>query len=529
MHHKVASVFALLALIFAFACSSHAQTTGAPVAGEGVMKPGQSVPFDTQAHPPALTPEQEQIREDAMRRANRPGPPLPVEPGAEIPVPRVAPTPAQPAPVARPLVQEIEEPPAQPGAASTFTLFRATAQGPYSTTTSPIAETQAGTSGPVVFMTGNWFASYSTDSGASFSFVNPYTQFPTLDAGFCCDQTVIYDHTRDLIIWQLQYTYSTTTQKGSYRTAFAKSSAIPSGGWCYYDWSPATFGLGLGLWLDYPHVALSNSFVWYTANVYNSSNQWQRTIIWRIPLDPASRCEAFNYNWFVVSDHFNFTPTQGATTTMYWGSHNSTSSIRIYNWAENSNTILWNDVSVSTWPNNLPYKCAGPDGLNWCGRGSNDGRIQTGWVARGIVGFMWNASQSTSFPYPYIHVALFNQSTSALISQPILWNSAAAWQFPAVGVNDRGHIAGTASYGGGSLNPTMASWIWDDFSPVPPPWEVYGVVASAKGANAWGDWYSARRHGSNGNTWIATGEALLATGAVQGWYLWLGRERDRTP
>jgi hypothetical protein len=376
-------------------------------------------------------------------------------------------------------------------------------------------------------LSANWFAQYSADGGRNFTFVNPYTQFPALDGGFCCDQTVIYDRARDTMIWQLQYNYSATTAKGSYRTAFARASAVAAGGWCYYDWNPSSFGLGSGLWLDYPHVALSNLFVWYTANVYNASDQWQRTVIWRIPLNQASQCNSLNYSWFVVSDHFNFTPTQGATSTMYWASHNSTSSIRLYHWEENSGTIFWSDKNISTWPNNRPYNCPGPDSLNWCGRGPNDGRIQTGWVANGVIGYMWNASQGTNFPYPYVHVARFRQDTFALIDQPIIWNASTAWEYPAIGVNDRGHIAGTIFYGGGQLYPSMGNLISDDFSNPPPPWEIYGTVASARGANGWGDWYSSRRHGTRGNTWIATGEARLANGDVQAWYVWFGRERDR--
>jgi hypothetical protein len=102
-------------------------------------------------------------------------------------------------------------------------------------------------------------------------------------------------------------------------------------------------------------------------------------------------------------------------------------------------------------------------------------------------------------------VARFNESTRALVNQPIIWNSSFAWQYPAIGVDGRGAIAGTVFYGGGSYYPTMASLIWDDYSSAPPPWEVYYVAGSGKGATAWGDWYSARRHGTNAYTWIATG------------------------
>jgi hypothetical protein len=38
----------------------------------------------------------------------------------------------------------------------------------------------------------------------------------------------------------------------------------------------------------------------------------------------------------------------------------------------------------------------------------------------------------------------------------------------------------------------------------------YYVAGSGKGATAWGDWYSARRHSINAYNPIATGEARLS-------------------
>jgi len=471
---------------------------------------------------PRLTPEQKALREKAMERP--PGPPLPEGKGPSL-APKAVPEtePDRPGKALAPMD-------GPPGAPNDFRYFRTSQQAPYSTGTSTISETHAGTAGPVVFYAGNWFASHSTDDGATWTFVNPYNQFTSLDGGFCCDQTVIYDRTRDVIIWQLQYSFSATTQRGSWRTAFARANSVASGGWCTYDWNPGSFGLGANLWLDYPSVAVSDNFVWYTLNVYNNANAWQRTLIFRIPLQEASNCQGFTYNFFVVSDRFNFTPTQGATTTMYWASHTSTSEMRVYRWAENSGTIFWDDRTISTWPRNLPMQCPGPDGLNWCGRGPNDGRIQTAWVAGGVIGFMWNASQQgTTRPFPYVHVTRFRESDRALLSEPIIWHTGHAWAFPAVGVNARGHLGGSIFWGGGTANPNNNIFIVDDVSGGPPPWENYFLAGSAQGATSWGDWYSGRRHGRYGNTWTATGQARTSTGAVNSTYAWFGRERDTPP
>ncbi len=480
--------------------------------------------------PPSLTPEQLRAREESLNEVDLPAPPLRVEPGSVLAPPNVRATnPGAPIAAfgsARPMAGPIRGHDGTPGAASTFTLYRTTTQGPYGTGTSTISETHGANAGSVAFMAGNWFASYSSDNGANFNFVNPYSQFPSVDGGFCCDQSVIYDRTHGQMIWQLQYLYSGATQQGSYRTAFAPAASVASAGWCYYTWNPTNFGLGNGLWLDYPHVALSNNYVWYTANVYNASNLWQRTVIWRIPLAAASTCSQVTFDYFVSSDHFNFTPTQGATTTMYWASHNSTSSLRIYRWDEGSGTLFWDDVAISTWPRTLPYACPGADSQNWCGRSPNDGRVQTGWIAGGVIGFMWNASQGGAFPLPHVRVARFNASTRALIDEPTLWHESYTWQYPAIGVNDRGHIAGSVYYGSSTGYPAMAALIADDYSAPTPPWENYTIVTSAQGAPSWGDWYSTRPHGTAGNTWTTTGQARLASGSVQAWYVWFGRERD---
>ena len=338
------------------------------------------------------------------------------------------------------------------------------------------------------------------------------------------------------MIWQLQYVFSPLTGKGSYRTAFANPASVESQGWCVYEWNPGDFGLGSNLWLDYPHVALSSNFVWYSANVFNGGEdpRYQTTVIWRIPLDVAANTCASQPFDFFLDTIGTFTQVEGATDTMYWASHITNASMRIYQWAEAGSTPSSTDVHVSQWPSGgpgpmeMPLMCPGPDGLNWCGRA--DGRILTGWISNGVIGFMWNAAQGRgalgTFPYPYVHVARFNAGTKALIDEPIIWNEGGAFIYPAVTVNDRGDIAGTLYFGGGIYFPIMTALIMDDLSPAPPPWEVYGFVGSDAGTNGlWGDYYSSRRNGANGNIWVITGQAL-SQGAVNAQYVWMGRTRE---
>src|SRR5262249_19205605 len=173
------------------------------VGGHGETGPGKRIPFKAQRERPQLTPEKKRLQEESLRHPY-PGPPEPEAPASQTP----AGAPTQPPTELLPI-------------GGTFTIFQQTAQPPYpGASTSFVAETQAATNGPIVFYSANWFASFSTDGGASFTFVDPYTQFDPLDGGFCCDQTVTYDPTRDLMIWQLQYLWSPSTNKGSYLLAF---------------------------------------------------------------------------------------------------------------------------------------------------------------------------------------------------------------------------------------------------------------------------------------------------------------------
>ena len=53
---------------------------------------------------------------------------------------------------------------------------------------SAVGEPSSDNAGADIFQSGNWYATRSTDRGATWTFVNPFTMF---GAGFCCDQVVV--------------------------------------------------------------------------------------------------------------------------------------------------------------------------------------------------------------------------------------------------------------------------------------------------------------------------------------------------
>src|SRR4051812_23792797 len=69
-------------------------------------------------------------------------------------------------------------------------------------------------SGQVILVTANTFAALATDAthptdhGVSFKFINPAVLFPQdSNKPFFCDQTVLYDAARDVMLWYMQHKY----------------------------------------------------------------------------------------------------------------------------------------------------------------------------------------------------------------------------------------------------------------------------------------------------------------------------------
>ena len=64
--------------------------------------------------------------------------------------------------------------------------------------TSTVGEPSLGVAGDSIFVTGNWYASRSTDNGGQWDHVDPFTTLPSAAGGFCCDQVTLHDARRKL-------------------------------------------------------------------------------------------------------------------------------------------------------------------------------------------------------------------------------------------------------------------------------------------------------------------------------------------
>ena len=148
-------------------------------------------------------------------------------------------------------------------------------------------------------------------------------------------------------VWTLQYI--TTTTKDTIRVAVATGNTLENsgaGGFCYYDFNPQQMGFANGHWFDYPHVSVSNNFVWYVTNVFATNgtagtgdDTYVGTTIWRMPTSALTTCSGFTFNFFTTANGSN-TTVEGATDTMYFAGHNSTSQMRLYRWRKLRNDRL---------------------------------------------------------------------------------------------------------------------------------------------------------------------------------------------
>lgn len=371
--------------------------------------------------------------------------------------------------------------------------------------TSNVGEPSVANNGNQVLTTGNWYATRSVDDGVSWAQISPFNFFPPVDGGFCCDQTAIYEPSRDLTFWILQYIEKNGTN--TLRLAVKKGNTLGNDNWSWYDFTPTSVNPDWeDEWFDYNHAALSDNYLYIGTNAFTPSpSRFTRCVLLRLPLDELAAGSSLNINYFQTSDNFSLRCTLGARNVMHFVSHNSLSQVRVFSWPETSTTVAMQDVDVTPWRAGS-YSAQGPDGNNWLGR--CDPRITGAWVARGVIGFMWSANRNApGRPMPYVRVVRLNEQTKAVINEPDIWNADFAFAYPDACPNDRGQVGISLFFGGGTVHPSHSVGVWNDAS------DNWSLLTTANGTDGpaddkWGDYLACRRHSPDGLTWMATGFTL---------------------
>lgn len=360
-----------------------------------------------------------------------------------------------------------------------------------STTTEPSG---ASNGGDVVFVTGNWFAAYSTDGGTTFTALNPTTVFPADAVGFCCDQVVQYVPSIDRFIWLLQ--------GNGYRIATASPQAIiDSGGtaWTYWNLTPDIFGSCSSF--DYPDLSVGNDFLYmsWDAGGGGCSSGFQ---VARARLTELRDGGTITIGFTNPADGpmaWGSHLMQDTLDEIFWAGHNNNSSMRVFSLHEDSNTYSWRDVGISSWANNSPISSTTPDGQNWVNFLFNPTTQNPGggFPSNSVLGstrvsnelwFAWSAGTDDNFPRPHVEmVRLDRDDNFNVIQQVQIWNNDYAFAYPALTTNLCTQEVGfSMEYGGNGNYENHVVGFWGDFI-------AYITTDSNVGTTRYGDYVTIRQ------------------------------------
>lgn len=446
------------------------------------------------SNPPTLSPRERAKRERMLQTMSATLPSTPIDPTKSIRPSHVSPTQLQ--------VRSAKSVPYAPVSTTVNDLGSQNAD--------TINEPSVGSDGSKVLETWNWYSGISTNGGSTWTYYDPKTLFSNDYGGWCCDSHAIYVPSRNIFIWILLY--PPDTNGGALRlVVFDGGADLAATTYHYWDLTPQQAGAGTGDWYDFPAIGFSNNDFYLQANKAHSGQKvTYQTTYMRFSLDDLVKLagQTLPYGYLDLPGVSTVAFSQGATGTMYFAGHLSTSTLRVFHIDEGSNTVFWDDVNHVSYPSG-GYSCprTGAADSNWCAR--SDDRLLGGWVSNGVIGFSWNAPQGQwgfqgSAPYPYTDIVRINEISKTEIDDPVVWNQNYAYMYMSHYPNSNGDLGGTFMYGGGSLYESGGAYIWDGSGR-----DFVGLVSSTQDTTNGGDFLAAR---SLGASWVGTMYAVLNDG-----------------
>jgi len=379
---------------------------------------------------------------------------------------------------------------------------------------STLLEPAAANDGNQVFYTGNTFASASGDRGATWSAVT-LPEGPADAPSACCDLDVIRAHAQDRTFASLLYV-NNAVSNGVVRI-FVRSNpqAAPL---CSYTIDPG--GTADNVLPDYPHLALSNRFLYLSTNNVTAGD-WSGAQVRRYNLAQLSTCRSVTFStftWTGTVDQRILTPVEGATTAMYFGSNESPTAFRYFVWPETSTTVTSRTVRVGGTSFTNPDCRGGVDDLDFIERGtawSIAGFRLRGATGGGQVTFWWPANRDADHPQAHLHGATLSTDDLGLIAQPAVWTTASCFGYPAVASNMFGEYGMSLAVGGrfgGGGTAAQGAVLVDDTENPDISFPTYRITAAGthnRSDGRYGDYFTVRTNSRCTSAWVATNYALL--------------------
>jgi hypothetical protein len=454
-------------------------------------------------------------------------------------------------------------------------------------------EPAVASNGRITLYTGNLFVTRSTNSGTDWSSIGiDYSQgfyharLPPGTPNNTGDNDVAYSSHISKFIW--------FRQGSDGRFNIGLSSDLSPNSWTYVNVEANNFRSDLNLdtilqanslqsprgdcpdetrrecninfWWDFPQIALTNRYLYVSTNIFlgcgregltnpscsPSDNHFYGAAVFRIGLDDLNR-GLVNQQYLQQSEHQYYdssgtaflTLTQGTAETMYWASLTGSDQIKICSWMEDAPSATCTFRTIPEY-NTGQITCRGSDNRDWCAA-NVPGKLETGWVYEGKVGFLWNvaadppSTNPINYPHPWMKAAVFtaDNNLNYLREESARYSLASdhEWiQHAFVSPNRRG-IGLMAWYGDSNSPPGILSAITDSYSPL--GWEKwkwlrpsYDGPTSTNLPNTdirLGDYLRVRPYAGLSNLWEAsayyvTGNAINPT--VNAFYVIFGRPEN---
>ncbi len=399
-----------------------------------------------------------------------------------------------------------------------------------------------------VFLSGNTYLLLSTDGGATYTRIDPFTVFPTIpldglpqDEGFCCDQNLLYIPSINRFVWQLLTRGSQVGMdpitgnpiNGMNRLRVAAASpqqVIASSGtaWSYWDLTTATFGFTSTSFLDYPDLSFSEDYLRISATALNPLQPGQAGdgfFVAAVPLADIKNGGGIGIGYTDPKDGRNSYSARLAHDCpdgAYWFGHASNNTMRIFSWRDGASKYYWDKAWVGPWTSTTsPFQASiTPGGINWLRANTDAVRGATcrhqGAALPELVDpdllVAWNAGRGGSFPQPHVRLARFVKTGILWTNSPgsEIWNPDFAFHHAHLATNANGEVGISVAAGGGTGgHPTPVTGFVGDA-------KLIRAGVSTASIDRWGDYTAIRPHWPNDKLFSVSDYFLLAPSASMG-------------
>ena len=383
---------------------------------------------------------------------------------------------------------------------------------------STLAEPSAAQDSVEVFYGGNTYFSRSADRGATWTAL-AIPAGPAEASIACCDLDAVHHPVQDTTFHTVLYTNASQTN-GVVRI-FVKRSTIAGGTDCTYLIDPG--GTANNVLPDYPHLAVSNNFLYLTMNRLTNGTTWIGAQIRRFNVSQMANCLSTSFttfNYTGTDGQRILTPVEGATTTQYFGVNRTSNLFRIIRLRENNNALELFDRGVPHGSNFVNPDCRGGTGnFDWIERSTAFSiagfRLRGAVIPGSRMWFVWNVGRDASHTQGHVHSAVFTEPGLSLLPSNHIFNNTFCLGFPAISSSTTGDFGLSIGFGGrsgGGGTAARGAVSVDDPGTAGNFFAILSLTANGthnRSDSRFGDYFTVRKKDDCAHGWAATNYSLL--------------------